>query len=136
MKQQKGFTLIEVLVALGILVFAMMALMQSISSAARHTYMLDQHTQGYMLASNKLVELQVFQQWPKVGTQTTQETVNGEKWRVDTIISEGPYPGTRRVDIEVGPVTKKKDDWEPVYHTLTMLGGPATVIAVKKEPTE
>lgn len=126
MRREQGFTLIEVLVALGILVFAMMALLQSISTAARHSVMLDQHTQGYLLASNKLVELQVFQQWPKVGKQTTHETVDKIRWRIDTQVSEGPYPGTRRVDIEVGP-DQPSGDWAPVYSTLSMLAGPATL---------
>lgn len=127
MKRVQGFTLIEVLVALGILVFAMMALLHSISSAARHSVMLDQHTQGYLLASNKLVELQVYQQWPKVGKQTQHDTVNDERWRIETVVSEGPYPGTRRVDIEVGP-ERQGGKWEPVYHTLSMLAGPATLV--------
>lgn len=127
MRRAKGFTLIEVLVALGILVFAMMALLHSINTAARHSLMLDQHTQGYLLASNKLVELQVYQQWPKVGKQTEHDTVNEVRWRIETVVSEGPYPGTRRVDIEVGP-EGKGGNWEPVYNTLSMLAGPATVV--------
>lgn len=134
MKRELGFTLIEVLVALGILVFSMMALMQSISTAGKHTLMLDEHTQGYLLASNKLVELQVYQEWPKTGTQTDTVEVNQRNWRVQTKVTEGPYPGTRRVDIEVGPLRENSKAWEPVYQTLTMLGAPPEVVPSQANP--
>lgn len=134
MRHERGFTLLEVLVALGILVFAMMALMQSISTAGQHTLMLDEHTQGYLLASNKLVELQVYQEWPKTGTQTETITTNNQDWRIQTKVTEGPYPGTRRVDIEVGPLREGRDKWESVFHTLTMLGAPPEVVPNQANP--
>lgn len=131
---EQGFTLIEVLVALGILVFSMMALMQSLSTASQHTLMLDEHTQGYLLASNKLVELQVHQEWPNTGTQAEVVEINEQSWRIRTKVAEGPYPGTRRVDIEVGPVRVNAGEWMPVYQTLTMLGAPPSVVPSQASP--
>lgn len=131
---EQGFTLIEVLVALGILVFSMLALMQSLSTASQHTLMLDEHTQGYLLASNKLVELQVHQEWPNTGTQVETVEINDQSWRIRTKIVEGPYPGTRRVDIEVGPVRTNVGEWTPVYQTLTMLGAPPSIVPNQTNP--
>ncbi len=134
MNSSRGFTLLEVLVALGILTFSMMALMHSISTASQHSHMLDEHTQGYLLASNKLVELQVYQEWPKTGTQTEKVEWNQQQWRLETKVSEGPYPGTRRVDISVGPEPEGSKSWQPVYSTLSMLGAPPEVVPSQTNP--
>ena len=128
--KQRGFTLLEVLVALGVLVFGVMALMQSISTAAVNTAMLDERTQAYMIASDKLVEMQVYQQWPENGTQDEkleppEDEEGGRTWQIRTIISNGPYPDTRRVDIEVGPESRLGSERQVIYILTSLLGKPA-----------
>ncbi|WP_111656616.1 type II secretion system minor pseudopilin GspI [Isoalcanivorax indicus] len=125
MARERGFTLLEVLVALGILVFAITTLMQSMGTAASNTYMLDERTQAYMLASNKLVELQVYQQWPETGSQDERIERGERHWLVRTRISGGPYPDTRRVDVEVGPDREAGRERQVLYVLTSLLGKPA-----------
>lgn len=127
---QRGFTLVEVLVALAILVFAIMALMQSMGVAAVNTAMLDERTAAYMVAADKLVELQVYQRWPENGTtdeklEPPEDDEHGRTWLIRTIISNGPYPDTRRVDIEVGPETRLGGERQVLYILTSLLGRPA-----------
>lgn len=117
---QRGFTLVEILVALVVVMMGVVVLSQSLGGAASAYTWLDERTRAYMIASDKLVEMQVYQQWPSTGTQDEVVERNEERWRVRTRVSNGPYPGTRRVDIEVGP--------EPAFgrephtsHTLSSL---------------
>lgn len=125
---QQGFTLLEVLVALGILVFAIMALMQSMGTAAVNTSMLDDRTQAYMVATNKLVELQVYQEWPENGTQDEKLERDTRTWQIRTRISNGPYPDTRRVDIEVGPEVTGGRERSVMYVLTSLLGKPAAEV--------
>lgn len=134
MSGERGFTLLEVLVALGILVFAITTLMQSMGTAASNTHMLDERTKAYMLASNKLVELQVYQQWPETGTQDERIERDDREWLIRTRISGGPYPDTRRVDVEVGPDRAPGQERQVLYVLTSLLGKPAAeVVEVEAE---
>lgn len=117
---QRGFTLIEIMVALVVLMMGVIILSQSLNGAASAYSWLDERTRAYLVASDKLVEMQVYQQWPGTGTQDETVEREDERWRVRTRVSNGPYPGTRRVDIEVGPVP---EFGQPAHtsHTLSSL---------------
>lgn len=99
--RQHGFTLLEVLVALAILALVMVVLGQTLGSAIRAYDHLDMKTRAWLVASDKMVEMQVYARWPAVGTQTEKLTRDGEDWQLTTQVSKGPFNGTRRVDIAV-----------------------------------
>lgn len=124
--KQGGFTLLEVMVALVILVLAMMSLSQTLGVATGSYARLDDKMQAYQLASDKLVELQVYQKWPSTGTQDDRQDRFGRTWKIRTKISTGPYPDTRRVDIDVGPVPKTGQDWSIYYSLASLIGKPGS----------
>lgn len=119
-----GFTLIEVLVAVVILAFAALVLANAFGSSAIGFSRMQERTAAWLLASDKLVELQVYQKWPGVGTSDDQKEVDGVKWRIRTKISNGPYPDTRRVDIQVGPEPDMGRDFYVTYTQSSLLGKP------------
>ncbi len=123
-RHASGFTLIEVLVAIVILALASLVLANAFGSSAGGFSRLDERSQAWLLASNKLVELQVYQQWPGVGTQDDTVDVAGVDWRVRTRVSNGPYPDTRRVDIEVGAEPEMGQDFYITYSQRSLLGKP------------
>jgi len=101
--RSRGFTLIEVMVALAIFVALALALDSTMSANVRGTMRMEEKTLAMWVASNKLVELQVYQRWPGNGRQDDESEFAGRQWFVETEVSEGPFPDTRRVDISVGP---------------------------------
>lgn len=115
-KDQHGFTLVEVLVALAVLVSAVVVLAQSIGGAASAYTWMEERTDAWLIASDKLVELQVFHEWPSTGTHDETVERDDKRWEIRTHVSDGPWPGTRRVDIEVGP-----EDSGHTSHTLSSL---------------
>lgn len=123
--KQRGFSLIEVMVALVVLMMGAVVLSQSLGGAASAYSWLDQRTRAYMIASDKLVEMQVYQEWPGVGTQDETVERNDERWRVRTRVSDGPFPGTRRVDIEVGPVAEFGREAHTSHTLSSLLAQPA-----------
>ena len=67
----------------------------------------------------------MYQQWPTTGTSDSEVTRNGRDWWIETTISEGPYPDTRRVDIEVGPL-QGDDKGGMAYRLASLIGKPAS----------
>jgi len=124
MKTERGFTLVEVLVALTILAAAITVLSQTLGGAADIFNRLERKTQGYQVASDKLVELQVYRQWPNTGTNDDRVERFGHTWRIRTEVSAGPFPDTRRVDIAVGPQPRGDRDWAITYSMASLLGKP------------
>jgi len=122
---QRGFTLVEVLVAVSILALVMVTLGQSMGATARAYTNINETHLGFLVASDKLVEMQVYQQWPTTGTSDSEVTRNGRDWWVETTMSEGPYPDTRRVDIEVGPL-QGDDKGGMAYRLASLIGKPAS----------
>ena len=123
---QRGFTLIEVLVAVVILSLAALVLANAFGGSAMGFSRMQERTAAWLIASDKLVELQVYQQWPGVGTQDEKREVNDVEWKIRTRVSNGPYPDTRRVDIEVGPEPEQGQDFYYVYSQGSLLGKPFT----------
>lgn len=126
MNNQKGFTLVEVLVAVVVLSLAAVVLANAFGSSAMGFSRMQERTEAWLLASDKLVEMQVYQQWPSVGTQDDKREVDGIEWRVRTRVSNGPYPDTRRVDIEVGPEPGSGADFYITYSQGSLIGLPFT----------
>lgn len=106
MRPDRGFTLIEVMIALAIFVAAALALDAAMGSNVRGTMRFEEKTLASWVASNKLVELQLYQQWPNTGRQDDEAEMGGRRWFVQVDVAEGPLPDTRRVDITVGPVVE------------------------------
>lgn len=123
-RSQRGFTLLEVMLAVAILALAMVALSQTLGASAKAYLNIDATRRAYMVASDKLVELQVYARWPAVGASDDTVTRGDREWWVHTKISAGPYPDTRRVDIDVGPI--KDDEHLPLEYSLAgLIGKPA-----------
>ncbi|HEX5677360.1 MAG TPA: type II secretion system protein GspI [Alcanivorax sp.] len=121
---QAGFTLVEVVLAVAVLALAMVTLGQTLGASAVAYRNIDDTRRAYLVAADKLVEMQVYQQWPKTGTNDDQVTRGEREWWVRTTISAGPYPDTRRVDIEVGAI---RDDQRGglEYELSSLIGKPA-----------
>lgn len=124
--QSRGFTLVEILVSLVILAGVAIVLADTIGAGAVAHGRLDETTRAWRVASDKLVELQVYQRWPGIGSQDETVERNGERWMVRTRVSNGPYADTRRVDIEVGPEPEPGQERLVTWSVFSLLGKPYT----------
>ncbi len=132
MRVDRGFTLIEVLVALAIFVAVALALESTMGANVGGQSRFEEKTLATWVASNKLVELQIYQRWPGIGRQDDEARLGNRDWFISTVVSEGPYPGTRRVDISVGPRTEGAFDPKSSAATLTaLLSQPESVTSAK-----
>jgi general secretion pathway protein I len=96
-----GFTLIEVLVALGIVAIALTAGLKATASLARNAVRQSDVLLAQLCAENELIKLRLAHQMPGVGDSTSDCTQAGEIMQVQTSVRPTPNPNFLRVDAKV-----------------------------------
>jgi len=112
-----GFTLIEVMVALVIVAFGMMAVHTMLNSYAAASVYVEQKTLASWIATNKLTELSIGSTWPELGDSDEDVEFAGRQWRAEIEVSETPVANLRRVDVSV----RLAEDPERVVHKVSAL---------------
>ncbi len=97
----RGFTLIEVLVALGITALALMAGLKATGSLSRNAERQTVSMLGQICAENELIALRLRRQLPDTGNTTVQCTQAGRLLQVDVSVRPTPNPNFRRIDARV-----------------------------------
>lgn len=97
----KGFTLIELMVALAVLAIGMTAVLHSTNQAARAGVFLKQKTIAHWVASNRAAELSVNREWPNPGVIKGRETMANQTWDLETEVRDTQVPELRLVTIRV-----------------------------------
>lgn len=97
----RGFTLIEVLVALGITAVALMAGLQATGALSRNADRQTVSMLGQMCAENELIALRLRRQLPDTGNRSVACTQAGRLLQVEVSVRPTPNPNFRRVDARV-----------------------------------
>lgn len=116
MRASRGFTLIEVMVALAIIGITMGAFLKAASQNAASTGYLRDKTLAHWVAMNKMTEYHVLEQWPKVSRSNGTVTLAQREWQWKVSITQTPDRDMRRIDIDVA--TRADPD-----QSLTSLSG-------------
>jgi general secretion pathway protein I len=99
-----GFTLVEVLVALVIVAAGASAVLSSLNSAAVSTVYLRDKTFAQWIADNRITETRLATSPPQNGKTEGEVDYAGRRWKWRQQITDGQFPGLRRVDVSVRPV--------------------------------
>ena len=97
----RGFTLLEVLVALAIIAIALTALIRTTGQSADTTDAMEQRIRGQWLAQNHLALAQASQAWPEPGDTTGESTMSGRAYTWQQRVSATPNPNFRKLEIAV-----------------------------------
>lgn len=100
-RHSAGFTLIEVMVALVVAAFGMMAVHKMLNDYASTSVEVERRTLASWIATNKLTELSVASTWPALGDSEEEVEFAGRQWRCEIEVSETEVPNLRRVDVSV-----------------------------------
>ena len=98
---ERGFTLVEVLVALGIVAIALMAGLQATTALTRNAQRQSDIVLAQLCAENELVKARLSRQMPGVGDITHPCEQAGRRFDVAVIVRPTPNPMFRRVDAQV-----------------------------------
>lgn len=115
-RHASGFTLVEVLVALGIVAIALMAGLQASASLTRHANRQSDMLLAQLCAENELVKIRLARQMPGVGDSSLNCEQAGRNLKVALTVRPTPNPNFRRVDAQV------MDDETPIWRLTTIVG--------------
>jgi len=98
---ERGFTLLEVLVALAVFSLAALALLRLQGASLSNMARLDDKLLAMIVAQNLAVETRVMVPAPAYGASAGEEMNGGRVWQWQREVVRTPDPGLQRVDIRV-----------------------------------
>lgn len=102
-RNQRGFTLLEILVALAVLALSMGAVIKAASDYTASQSHLRDRTIATWVARNVLAEQQIRQEWPRVGEKKDTVEMAGREWQWLARTSQTDEAELRRLDVEIRP---------------------------------
>lgn len=112
----RGFTLVEVLVALAIVAIALMAGLQATAALTKHAQRQSDMVLAQLCAENELVKIRLLKQMPDVGDTSVACEQAGRSLTVALAVRPTPNPNFRRVDARV------LDGEVPIWRLTTVVG--------------
>ena len=119
---QRGFTLLEILVALAVLAIALSATIKGAGSYLSNEGYLKERTLAHWVAMNKVTELRVSGQWPNTGQLKGDASMGNADflWTINVTAFEGG--DVRRLDVRVTP---EDDPDRPLSTLIAFVGKPS-----------
>ncbi len=114
----KGFTLIELLLALAIFAYSASAILGVVGTASNNLGQIEEMTFASWVANNRLVELQVAQQWPPKDKEKGEAELAGKKWYWQQKVVKTEDDDLRAITVSV---SANKDMSFSIYSLTTYL---------------
>jgi len=117
---QRGFTLIEVLVALAIVAIGMAAVLEALTSSANTAVYLQEKTFAEWVALNRLETVRLSGTVPGTGTSSDKTDYAGRSWEWQQKVTQVPrIPDLRQIEIDVRPADTTAGDNRGWYASAT-----------------
>lgn len=107
-RQSRGFTLIEVIVALVVISLGMLGVIQAVSQTASNTGYLRDKTLAHWVAMNRLTEVRLQKAAPAVTKSSDEVEMAGRHWKWTMNVTQSGVETIRRIDISVRPADARE----------------------------
>ena len=115
----RGFTLIEVLVALAVLAIALGAIIKTMSDNAYNSIYLRDRTLAHWVALNKVTEIQLGQDWPSPGKTDGTGMMGKREWFWVAEVATTPDADVETIKVQV---SDKRDAEQPISTLQAYIG--------------
>jgi len=116
MIRSRGFTLVEILVALAVIAVALSAGMRALAQSTDSATALKARTLALWVAQNRLAAAQVATPWPALGTYQGNAMQAGAPFLWREAVTTTPNPAFRKIEIDV------MEPDRPDYHVAHLVG--------------
>ncbi|MDH5573055.1 MAG: type II secretion system minor pseudopilin GspI [Gammaproteobacteria bacterium] len=120
--RSRGFTLLEVLVAMAILTITLGTIIKTVGSYAQNATYLKQKTIAQWVAENKAAEYYLENKFPLPGQQEGTIEMAQQQWSWKVKITNTSDKNLRRLDIDVFTESAKEDS--PLSSLISFIGKP------------
>jgi general secretion pathway protein I len=119
----KGFTLIEIMVAVAVLALSGVALLGNIGQATRDLSVISDKAEALHIAEYALYMALLEEAFPELTNDEEIITHAGREWRVELTVSETPNEKVRRIDVMVRPDVRRAGFGQPATILLSGFRG-------------
>ena len=106
-RRQRGFTLLEVLVALAIFGLVAAAVLTASGRSLNNAGRLEELTLAGWIADNRLTELQLAQSTPAISRESRELDYGGRRWETLSAVEASSDPGLLRVTVWVASAEQR-----------------------------
>ena len=99
----RGFTLVEVLVALVIVALGAAAVLTALRTAAESAQRQRERMLAGQVAVNRIAETRLEPEWPPTGTREGSAEMGGRRWQWREEIGRTPFEGVVQITVSVRP---------------------------------
>ncbi len=125
----RGFTLVEVVVALAIVAVGMLAVFKTIGDTVNNVTYLRDRSFAAWIADNRITEIRLSGQMPSVDETEGDLEYAGRRWFWTANVAQTPVEGIRRIDVRV------RRDGDAEDSTLVSMAGFVGATATAAPPS-
>lgn len=122
MSRTRGFTLIEVMVALAIFTVVAVTLVKTATLSVRHAGLIEDRSTAWWLAENEITKLRLMERtddnFPRVGSDRTTVDLASGSWELETQIESTENELVRRVTV----LAFRSGIEQPVVEVVSFIG--------------
>jgi len=105
----RGFTLLEVLIALAVLALSAAAVLRQTQLGIQQQQVLELKSSAMWIADDAIARLSAQPQWPEPGRSENKVAVRGQEWTVVTDVQTTPEPTLRKIVVSVNVSGQPED---------------------------
>lgn len=123
MRGRRGFTLLEVLVALAIFGIVAAVVLTAAGRSLNNASRLEALTLAGWIADNRLTELQLQQPVPAIGRESRELEFAGRRWQTLSDVQASADPGLLRITVWVADAEQRRSEGQLQERAVTSLDG-------------
>ena len=120
---QRGFTLMEVLVAMMVLSVGLIAVIKVVGEVSTSAIQLQDKTYAQWVAMNKVAEMRLQKTWPATGKTDGVSEMAGQTWHWFAEVKNTDDKDVRKLEVSVNPESDKNNEAPTIFITA-FLGKP------------